>query len=77
MNSNFFNRQIELSALNKRYDSSKFELICVYERRRIGKTQLIIESLKNRKCITNTGSKTTYEENLKKPFICFFICIDA
>lgn len=65
MNSNFFNRQVELSALNKRYDSSKFELICVYGRRRIGKTQLIIESLKNRKCITCTGLKTTYEENLK------------
>ena len=47
MNSNFFNRQVELSALNKRYDSSKFELICVYGRRRIGKTQLIIESLEN------------------------------
>lgn len=64
MNNNFFNRQVELFALNKRYDSSKFELICIYGRR-IGKTQLIIESLKNRKCITCTGLKTTYEENLK------------
>lgn len=65
MNSIFYNRNKELIALKKRYNSNKFELICVYGRRRIGKTQLIIESLKGRKCITCTGLKTTYEENLK------------
>ncbi|MCD6369325.1 MAG: ATP-binding protein [Thermoproteales archaeon] len=43
----FIDREDELKALRERLSSRNFELIIVYGRRRIGKTRLVLESLKN------------------------------
>ncbi|MHA1400710.1 MAG: ATP-binding protein [Candidatus Heimdallarchaeaceae archaeon] len=43
----FVNRVGELRAINKRLNSGDFEFIVIYGRRRIGKTALILESIKN------------------------------
>lgn len=72
MKSIFLNRQTELSRLTKCYDSDHFEMAVVWGRRRIGKTQLIIESLRGRNCITCTGLKTSQENNLRNLSEAFF-----
>ncbi len=43
----FVDRVEELKSLQKKLKSDKFELIIVYGRRRIGKTRLILEAIKN------------------------------
>ena len=68
----FHNRKVELARLSKCYDSDRFEMIVIWGRRRIGKTQLLIESLKGRNCITCTGLKTSPENNLKSLAEAFF-----
>lgn len=65
MNTDFLNRTRELSQLREKYDSPYFEMIVVYGRRRIGKTQLIAESIKGYKAITCTGLHATADENLR------------
>lgn len=47
----FKDREKELKELKKTLDSNKFELIIIYGRRRIGKTELILEATKKRKRI--------------------------
>lgn len=47
----FVNREKELQFLNKLYKSNSSELFILYGRRRIGKTQLTLEFLKNKKGI--------------------------
>ncbi len=47
----FVDRFEELETLRERLDSSRFELIVIYGRRRIGKTRLILEALKGREYI--------------------------
>jgi len=47
----FVDREEELSALRSRLNSSKFELIVIYGRRRIGKTRLVLEAVKGREHI--------------------------
>ena len=37
----FIGRERELAALNKLYESDKFEFVVIYGRRRVGKTALI------------------------------------
>ncbi len=53
----FIGRVEELDALKSRLDSEVFELIVVYGRRRLGKTTLIYEAVKDRNPIFYTGSK--------------------
>ena len=43
----FIGRERELADLNIRYDSGKFEFAVVYGRRRVGKTTLINELIKD------------------------------
>ena len=43
----FVNREQELAALRERLTSDEFELIVIYGRRRVGKTRLILESVKD------------------------------
>ena len=45
----FVNREKELQFLNKLYKNNKSDLFILYGRRRIGKTQLTLEFLKNKK----------------------------
>ena len=47
----FVDREEELKALRNRLDSDSFELIIIYGRRRIGKTRLILEAVRDREHI--------------------------
>ena len=60
----FVGREGELSNLNRRYQNDQFEFDCVYGRRRVGKTELIVEFIKDKKAIFYTGLNDTYETNL-------------
>jgi len=44
----FVDREEELKALKERLNSDDFELVIIYGRRRIGKTRLVLEAVKNR-----------------------------
>jgi len=48
---NFKNRESELKELSESLNSDRFELLIIYGRRRIGKTELILEATKNKKKI--------------------------
>ena len=43
------NREDELNILDEVYSSSRAELVLIYGRRRVGKSRLLVESIKNRK----------------------------
>ncbi|MCL2159789.1 MAG: ATP-binding protein [Oscillospiraceae bacterium] len=61
----FIGRERELENLNKRYKSGKFECIPIYGRRRIGKTQLILEFVRDKKAIVYLAKKGDYSENMR------------
>ena len=48
----FVGRSKELSALNDFYSSGRFELVTIYGRRRVGKTELIKEFVKDKKVLS-------------------------
>lgn len=60
----FIGRQQELKALNKLYNSNKFEFAVIYGRRRVGKTALISEFTKDKDTIFFTGIETNAKQNL-------------
>lgn len=60
----FIGRQQELNALNKLYNSNKFEFAVIYGRRRVGKTALISEFTKDKDAIFFTGIETNATQNL-------------
>ena len=60
----FIGRKSELSNLNQRYEKNQFEFDCIYGRRRVGKTELIKEFIKDKKAIFYTGLNDTYATNL-------------
>ena len=60
----FIGRKKELSALNGFYDSGRFEMITIYGRRRVGKTELIKEFIKDKKAIYFLATEGNYKENL-------------
>lgn len=60
----FLNRESELKFLEKRYQNKEFEFIVIYGRRRVGKTELIKEFLKNRKHIYFLCDKRGTERNM-------------
>ncbi|WP_258175711.1 ATP-binding protein [Bifidobacterium callitrichos] len=51
----FVGRQQELTALNRMYDSDRFEMMVIYGRRRVGKTALIDRFLARRKALYFTA----------------------
>lgn len=53
----FIARENELNELEGRYSSDHFEFAMIYGRRRIGKTRLIEEFVKNKKCIFFSAMK--------------------
>ena len=61
----FIDREIELEFLNERWQSSSSQLIIIYGKRRIGKTELIKEFIKNKSSIYFICDRTTEKENLK------------
>ena len=61
----FIGRKKELEHLNNLYKSNKFEFAVIYGRRRIGKTTLINEFVKDKNNIYFTGIEGNEKENLE------------
>ncbi len=62
----FVNRESELSFLNERYKGGSFELIPIYGRRRVGKTELIKQFIDGKKAIYFLASAGTKKENIER-----------
>jgi len=58
-------RKKEIQELNERYDSGNAEFIAIYGRRRVGKTYLIDETLKDRITFRHAGLSPIDEKNHK------------
>lgn len=65
MNSKFIGRKNELAQLNKAYLSNRKEFGVIYGRRRIGKSALITEFLKDKKAVFFQAKKDNAYGNLK------------
>ncbi len=61
----FIGRKRELKALNKLYNSNKFEFAVIYGRRRVGKTALINEFIGDKKAIYFMGVESNAKQNLE------------
>ena len=60
----FIGREQELRTLDKLYHSDKFEFAVIYGRRRVGKTALINEFVKDKEAVFFTGVETNAKQNL-------------
>jgi len=60
----FIGRDFEIKELNKLYNTDKFQCIIVYGRRRVGKTRLIQEFIKDKKAIYFASMETNSRHNL-------------
>lgn len=61
----FIGRDRELKALDTMYQSDKFEFAVLYGRRRVGKTALINEFIRDRKAIYFMGVESNAKQNLE------------
>ncbi len=61
----FIGRERELEALNKLYFSNKFEFTVIYGRRRVGKTALINQFIKDKSAIYFMGVESNSKQNLE------------
>ncbi len=61
----FIGRERELSALNELYTSDKFEFAVIYGRRRVGKTALINQFIRDKKAIYFMGVESNAKQNLE------------
>jgi AAA+ ATPase superfamily predicted ATPase len=61
----FIGRKRELDDLNKMYESNKFEFMVIYGRRRVGKTALISEFIKDKDAIYMMGVESNSKQNLE------------
>lgn len=61
----FIGREKELSQLDRLYHSGKFEFAVIYGRRRVGKTAIINEFVKDKEAICFTGVETNEKQNLE------------
>ena len=61
----FVGRERELKKLNEMYNGSKFECAIIYGRRRVGKTSLIQEFIKDKKAIYFLSLETSERVNLE------------
>lgn len=61
----FIGREKELAKLNSMYNNDKFECAIIYGRRRVGKTTLIREFIKDKKAIYFAGTETGSKSNLR------------
>lgn len=60
----FINRSNELAFIQKEFTSTKSSFIIIYGKRRIGKTELIKESAKNKKLLYFLGRQVNNKDNL-------------
>ena len=61
----FYGREDELDELNRRYHSKGFQFIPIYGRRRVGKTALIDEFIKDKVAIKFTAVKGSHSTNMR------------
>lgn len=61
----FINRETELKYLNGLWAENKAHLVIIYGKRRVGKTSIIKEFLKNKESIYFLADKITEQENIK------------
>ena len=61
----FIGRHAELEQLNALYAEAKFQCVIIWGRRRVGKTTLINEFVKDKPTIYFTATETTANENLE------------
>ena len=61
----FFGRKRELEELTRLYETDKFQCVVMYGRRRVGKTALITEFIKDKEAVYFTGQETNAKENLE------------
>ena len=62
----FFNRKKEIKILKDRLKSKSFEFLVIYGRRRVGKTALILESVKNKNYIYYLATERKNLERFKE-----------
>ncbi|MEW6528550.1 MAG: ATP-binding protein [Candidatus Micrarchaeota archaeon] len=62
----FFNRENELNFLEERYIQSKPQLIIIYGRRRVGKTELVREFIRNKQAVYFLAEKGSIEINFER-----------
>ena len=60
----FIGRERELSKLTKAYNSDKFQMAVIYGRRRVGKTKLITEFVKDKEAIYFSALEVGEKMNL-------------
>ncbi len=60
----FVNRQEELEILEERFNNGKPEFILIYGRRRVGKTELVVNFIKNKPCLYFLSEEKRYSDNL-------------
>ncbi len=61
----FIGRKRELNKLNELYHSNRFQFPVIYGRRRVGKTALINEFIKDKDAIFFTGIESNAKQNLE------------
>lgn len=61
----FIGREKELRILENQYNSNRFEFTVIYGRRRVGKTAIINEFIKNKDVIYFTGIESNAKQNLE------------
>ncbi len=61
----FIGRKTELQELEERYDSSDFQMTVIYGRRRIGKSTLIKEFIKDKRAVYYTATKAGINKNIE------------
>ena len=61
----FIGREKELSKLTQLYNTDSFQFPVIYGRRRVGKTALINEFIKDKESISFTGLESTVSQNLE------------
>jgi AAA+ ATPase superfamily predicted ATPase len=60
----FYGRKKKIKKLNEMYQSAQFEFAVIYGRRRVGKTTLIREFIKDKKAVFFAASESTSSDNL-------------
>ena len=68
----FVGRRSELAMMQRRYERHGYECIVLYGRRRVGKTALIREFIRDKAAIFFTGMETTAQENLDSFSQCIY-----
>ena len=61
----FIGRERELAALDKMYRSNRFEFAVIYGRRRVGKTALISQFIRDKNAVYFMGIESNAKQNLE------------